>query len=175
MLKTNNLCKLGQCDGFLLSVVGIATYSTDTKWSISRQHSTVCYCLCYQNSLQCFTALTVSWCHCLSVSLTLCWPVCPRFHLSPSMRLVVCPTNHQSKSMLRSSSLSVFLSVCSLHHHVCLSVTSLFLIIHSSVCLSIFHERCKLGSLGSTVIPPRSLGFVHLHVSSTKFSSPKCI
>lgn len=51
----------------------------------------------------------MSGCHGLSVFLTLCWPVC--LHLSLSIRLDACPANHQSKSILRSSRLSVFLSL----------------------------------------------------------------
>ncbi len=79
------------------------------KMAESLNGRTVCWCLWCQNIFQCFAALTVSECHCLSVSLTLCWPVC--LHLSPSIRLDACPTNHQGKSILHSFCLSVVLSL----------------------------------------------------------------
>lgn len=103
---------------------GIAVMHSLKYWY--KEASMDCF-LCFQNSLQ---LVPVSRCQCL------CWPVCLFCHPSPSIHFDSCPMNHETKSILHSSCLSVFLSV--FVHFITVSVTlSLFLSVHLSICLSI--------------------------------------
>lgn len=112
--------KTGNTEDFLLALWWCALQC----WY--KEASMDCF-LCFQNSLQ---LVPVSRCQCV------CWPVCLFCHPSPSIHFDGCPMNHETKSILHSSCLSVFLSV--FVHFITMSVTlSLFLSVHLSICLSI--------------------------------------